>query len=172
VGVEIMKAYFLSILHIVAGFTILLGFYLLAPVIETLFSAGLTVQALALVVALVLIPLVYIAMGLALWIKPESALLITLGAHVVIGVLTLLQLPRAISIYYKLSETPALSYYGLLLLIPLVKLFLAVFTIPYILVKYKPEAVFTLKPRPVVLLSVIVLGVSPLTVLDGICRYL
>jgi hypothetical protein len=159
VGVEIMKAYFLSILHIVAGFTILLlGFYLLVPVIETLFSAGLTVQALALVVALVLIPLVYIAMGLALWIKPESTLLITLGAHVVIGVLTLLQLPRAISIYYKLSETPALSYLGLLLLIPLVKLFLAIFTIPYILVKYKPEAVFTLKPKPVILLSVIVLG--------------
>jgi hypothetical protein len=64
-----VKAYFLSILHIVAGFTILLlGFYLLAPVIETIFSAGLAVQALALVVALVLIPLVYIAMGLALWI--------------------------------------------------------------------------------------------------------
>jgi hypothetical protein len=77
-----------------------------------LFSAGLTVQLLVVIVALVLVPLVYIALGLALWIKPKSALLVTLGAHVVIGVLTLLQLPRAISTYYKLSETLILSYYS------------------------------------------------------------
>ncbi len=154
-----MKTYFLSILHVVAGFTILvLGFYLLAPIIGALFSAGLTAQLLVVIVGLVLVPLVYTALGLALWIKPKSALLVTLGAHVVIGALTLLQLPRAISVYYKLSETLTLSYYSLLLLIPLVKLFLAVFTVPYILVKYKPGAVFKLKPEPVILLSVIVLG--------------
>ena len=86
-----MKTYLLSILHVVAGFTILiLGFYLLAPIIGTLFSAGLTVQLLVVIVGLVLVPLVYTALGLALWIKPEGALLVTLGAHVVIGALALL----------------------------------------------------------------------------------